>query len=384
MMDLGKDLFCYESIDESFKITRGEALHIVLKLIEYLAPTIALVFAFYLLCLAARNFTDNRDPVEGVPPIKFRFDAFIGILLSYEAIILLLPLPICRIILSLPFCASLEIFSPENESSSLNIQTVSNFIAQLLLPGTMLVILFLRRSNSLKRSGVEIVPELSGVETSLERPGAETAGGVEIADNGKAVKNLWRKIFFCLKSVVCTVLSVVFDVIFSAMFFIMLLILAIQACALLCFFIHTMAPSYLERPLSQLFGSIMALAACLLFGVQSNPQQVIVDLVMINVNKGLPFSLILTSIIVLGPITEEFVFRGFIYRVLKGHTGKNVANVCTAFLFASTHLNAGAFVLLFILGLWLGRRYERSGKISEVILMHSIFNLVNVSLILSH
>jgi membrane protease YdiL (CAAX protease family) len=90
------------------------------------------------------------------------------------------------------------------------------------------------------------------------------------------------------------------------------------------------------------------------------------------------------SAIAIAPIVEEVVFRGFMYRALKGHIKKDAANVCTAAVFAAVHCSCYAFVPLLVFGVLLGRIYERSADICEVIFVHALFNMVNVIGIVSH
>lgn len=79
--------------------------------------------------------------------------------------------------------------------------------------------------------------------------------------------------------------------------------------------------------------------------------------------------------IVLAPISEELLFRGCVYRFLKGKIRPMAAVTLTSLLFALMHLNSAAFLPLFLLGMLLCRCYEKTGKIYVCVGFHALFNL---------
>lgn len=79
--------------------------------------------------------------------------------------------------------------------------------------------------------------------------------------------------------------------------------------------------------------------------------------------------------ILLAPISEELLFRGCIYRFLKGKLRPIAANTITSFLFALMHMNAAAFIPLFLLSMLLCRSYEKTGNLYTCIIFHAFFNL---------
>ena len=74
------------------------------------------------------------------------------------------------------------------------------------------------------------------------------------------------------------------------------------------------------------------------------------------------------------PIVEELLFRGAIYRFLKGRLSTMSAVALSAALFAAVHFNFAGFAPLFVLGGFLCLSYEISGNLQTPILLHTIFN----------
>ncbi|MDR2779101.1 MAG: CPBP family intramembrane metalloprotease [Puniceicoccales bacterium] len=90
---------------------------------------------------------------------------------------------------------------------------------------------------------------------------------------------------------------------------------------------------------------------------------------------------IITHIIIavaIAPILEEIIFRGFIYRTLKGYGNKLSALGFTSLIFALMHWNLSAFAGLFVLGICLIQVYERNSDIREPMLIHALFNATTI------
>ncbi len=79
--------------------------------------------------------------------------------------------------------------------------------------------------------------------------------------------------------------------------------------------------------------------------------------------------------VVIAPITEEFLFRGYFYGALKRYSGGFVSAVFVSALFAAIHLNLASAPSLFILALCLTIAYESTGCILVPVTMHALFNL---------
>lgn len=98
--------------------------------------------------------------------------------------------------------------------------------------------------------------------------------------------------------------------------------------------------------------------------------------------EGSALLLMVASVTVVAPLTEEFLFRGYLYGVLKRYGGRLAAMLVTAMLFSAIHLHAAAFLPLFVLAICLTLVYEHTGTLWAPILMHALFNGVSVVFIL--
>lgn len=84
--------------------------------------------------------------------------------------------------------------------------------------------------------------------------------------------------------------------------------------------------------------------------------------------------LIIIFAVAIAPIVEEFVFRFFIYGVLKRYLGCLLGIILSSLLFAAAHAHLPSFVPLFVLGGCFAIAYEWSGSILVSMTMHSLFN----------
>lgn len=98
---------------------------------------------------------------------------------------------------------------------------------------------------------------------------------------------------------------------------------------------------------------------------------------------SLPFRIMLGFMAVItAPITEELIFRGFLYGVVKRSTDRWFAAVFTAVIFAVVHMHAGSAPQLCMLGLGLAIAYEQSGCLLVPIFMHMMFNAWNMGMLI--
>lgn len=94
--------------------------------------------------------------------------------------------------------------------------------------------------------------------------------------------------------------------------------------------------------------------------------------------------LVFTSLVILPPLTEEILMRGFMYTGLRAKTPKFVAVGLTSSLFAIAHLQAGnaapllwiAAIDTFVLSLVLIYLKDKTGRLWAPIFLHGIKNLV--------
>jgi membrane protease YdiL (CAAX protease family) len=81
----------------------------------------------------------------------------------------------------------------------------------------------------------------------------------------------------------------------------------------------------------------------------------------------------------LAPLAEEFIFRFFMYGVMKRYFGKVVAVLVSALLFAAVHAHLPSFAPLFVLGSCFAIAYEWSGSILVPMMMHALFNAITLT-----
>ena len=89
--------------------------------------------------------------------------------------------------------------------------------------------------------------------------------------------------------------------------------------------------------------------------------------------------MIIVFAIAIAPIVEEFLFRFFIYGVLKRYFGRLLGVTFSALLFAAAHAHLPSFVPLFVLGSCFAIAYEWSGSILVAMTMHSLFNSLTLT-----
>jgi len=77
---------------------------------------------------------------------------------------------------------------------------------------------------------------------------------------------------------------------------------------------------------------------------------------------------------ILGPVMEEFVFRGIVLGGLLKSYSNTTAILVSAFLFGIIHFNLAQFMLAFPLGLLIGYLYIKTHSIYLCMLMHGLYN----------
>ena len=95
-------------------------------------------------------------------------------------------------------------------------------------------------------------------------------------------------------------------------------------------------------------------------------------------NPSLLIYLVVLAVVV-APICEEFVFRGYIYATLKRFSCRYLAIFISALLFSIVHTSIWALIPLFIVGVGLAIIYEKSGSLWAPILTHALFNGLNTA-----
>jgi membrane protease YdiL (CAAX protease family) len=102
--------------------------------------------------------------------------------------------------------------------------------------------------------------------------------------------------------------------------------------------------------------------------------------------RGLPGIISLgLVVVVLAPLSEELVFRGFVFGALRKRGGFLLAGSISSLAFTIIHLqfHPVLFLQLLILGFLLAWAYERTGNLAVPILAHAVYNLAIAAIILS-
>jgi membrane protease YdiL (CAAX protease family) len=89
--------------------------------------------------------------------------------------------------------------------------------------------------------------------------------------------------------------------------------------------------------------------------------------------------LIIVFAVAVAPVIEEFLFRFFLYNVIKRYFGRLIGVTVSALLFAAAHAHFPSFVPLFVLGSCFAIAYEWSGSILVAMTMHSLFNSLTLT-----
>lgn len=88
--------------------------------------------------------------------------------------------------------------------------------------------------------------------------------------------------------------------------------------------------------------------------------------------------------VVVAPIVEEILFRGYFYRVLKQSCGAIPSLVLTSAVFSFVHVHPPAVLSLFVLACCLVIAYEVTGSLWTPILMHVFFNATTLWIVFYH
>ncbi|MBM3184369.1 MAG: CPBP family intramembrane metalloprotease [Chlamydiae bacterium] len=121
------------------------------------------------------------------------------------------------------------------------------------------------------------------------------------------------------------------------------------------------------------------------FHIKELPDQLAVRFLKMTFHFPLYFVITTITIVVLAPLLEETLFRGFLQSFIRQHLGTKWAILITAICFSLFHYskdqgaaNLTIVASLFALALFLGFVYEKRGSLITSIFLHAIFNITNV------
>jgi membrane protease YdiL (CAAX protease family) len=86
--------------------------------------------------------------------------------------------------------------------------------------------------------------------------------------------------------------------------------------------------------------------------------------------------LVFLSGVIIAPIAEEIVFRGYLYKAFRDRFKPSYAIVLSAALFSAIHLELLAAAPLFVIGVVLAYVYEKTGNLMAPITLHVLNNAV--------
>jgi hypothetical protein len=80
--------------------------------------------------------------------------------------------------------------------------------------------------------------------------------------------------------------------------------------------------------------------------------------------------------VIVAPLAEEIVYRGFVFRVLQQRWGTAAGMLASSALFAVVHFYSMVGTIeVFASGMILAWLYHRTGKLASCILLHAGYNL---------
>ena len=85
--------------------------------------------------------------------------------------------------------------------------------------------------------------------------------------------------------------------------------------------------------------------------------------------------ILIFSAVILAPLFEEPLFRGFFYRRFRRILSPYGAAAASGFIFAAAHFSSSGFLSIWAIGFTLGLTYESSGRLRSSMLAHALWNL---------
>jgi len=138
-------------------------------------------------------------------------------------------------------------------------------------------------------------------------------------------------------------------------------------------------------PMVLFLSQMLELLISSIFNITQLPDQVAVRYLKLTFEH--PFYLLMSifSIVILAPLIEETLFRGFFQTFIRQHLGSKhailITSLCFSFFHYSSDQGLGNIPIigsLFILALFLGYLYERQGSLIAPIALHATFNAISV------
>lgn len=94
--------------------------------------------------------------------------------------------------------------------------------------------------------------------------------------------------------------------------------------------------------------------------------------------SGQPIILLILTVVILGPIAEEIIFRWMIFGRIRYYFGSKWAILLSGLMFGIYHMNMIQFVFATFLGIGFAYLYDKSGNIYITIIAHMIINMIGI------
>jgi membrane protease YdiL (CAAX protease family) len=138
-------------------------------------------------------------------------------------------------------------------------------------------------------------------------------------------------------------------------------------------------------PLVIFLNEFLDFLTSILFHAVLLPDQIAVRFLKMTFQYPRYFFMSVIIIVILAPLLEEILFRGFLQSFIRKHLGVKSAIYITALCFSLFHYslaqglaNISIVGSLFSLALFLGFVYERRGSLITSMTLHATFNAANV------
>jgi membrane protease YdiL (CAAX protease family) len=83
--------------------------------------------------------------------------------------------------------------------------------------------------------------------------------------------------------------------------------------------------------------------------------------------------------VIVAPVAEEIIFRGYFYGVIRRFGGRIPAILTSSLLFAAIHVHLPSMLGLGLLAVILCLLYERTGSLWATMTMHAAFNATTIA-----
>lgn len=100
------------------------------------------------------------------------------------------------------------------------------------------------------------------------------------------------------------------------------------------------------------------------------------DIVFGSAHTHLELGLAFMALVIIAPLAEEMIFRGFMLPAFAQKFGFWPAAIITSVLFGAVHMQVNVGIVTFLMALILAGLYKKTGSLWPAILFHSLKNLI--------